>query len=393
MNIPIPPPVLVTEPGSFARYTLEQRLIPIVQRAIAENDFPPPAIARLETLAREIPHTPIRLLDDDGGPDIPDWNGYIEPFQGKIWLDLPFYWAEAYFYRRIIEAIEYFRTGTDPFAVQKARALEVSRSSIRAIAGLGSTQETSLTELLNLSLWGNRADLSLWPVGTTEDERSPLIEHENTEILVDDTPQVKEAIAGFSGERIDVILDNAGFELVCDLLAIDYLLVTGIAKTIYLHLKSHPTFVSDALTTDIHQTIAALARDPDSATRCLGERLRGFLGEGRLLCQSDFFWTSPLVFWEMPSALRAELAASRLVLIKGDANYRRLIGERQWPFTTSLQAIAAYFPASLVALRTLKSEVITGLRSTQVERLNREDPRWLIEGRKGVIQYVSRLNS
>jgi uncharacterized protein with ATP-grasp and redox domains len=391
MNIPIPPPVLVTEPGSFARYTLEQRLIPIVQRAIAENDFPPPAIARLETLAREIPHAPIRLLHDDGGPDIPDWNGYIEPFQGKIWLDLPFYWAEAYFYRRIIEAIEYFPTSIDPFALQKTRALEVSGPSIRAIAGLGSIQETSLSELLTLSLWGNRADLSLWPVG--KDQRGPLIEQENTEILVDDTPQVKEAIASFSGKRIDVILDNAGFELVCDLLAIDYLLVTGIAQTIYLHLKSHPTFVSDALKNDIDQTIAALASDPDSATRCLGERLRGFLEEGRLLCRSDFFWTSPLVFWEMPSSLQQEFAASRLVLIKGDANYRRLIGERKWPFTTPLQDIVAYFPASLVALRTLKSEVITGLRSTQVERLDREDPRWLIEGRKGVIQYVPRLNS
>jgi hypothetical protein len=46
----------------------------------------------------------------------------------------------------------------------------------------------------------------------------------------------------------------------------------------------------------------------------------------------------------------------------------------------------SYFPAPLVALRTLKGEIITGLAPGQTERLAAEDPAWLVNGRRGVIQ-------
>jgi hypothetical protein len=95
-----------------------------------------------------------------------------------------------------------------------------------------------------------------------------------------------------------------------------------------------------------------------------------------------------LVFWEIPEELKSELAQSSLIFSKGDANYRRFLGDRHWPFTTSFQDIVCYFPAPLVALRTLKSEVAAGLQLEQVERLSHEDPEWLTNGQWGVIQFV-----
>ena len=168
----------------------------------------------------------------------------------------------------------------------------------------------------------------------------------------------------------------------------DFLLASNAAGIVYLHLKSHPTFVSDATIRDVHDTLEVLATDEDGEVRSLAHRLQDHIAQGRLLCREDLFWTAPLVFWEMPEELRSELAQSRLILSKGDANYRRCLGDRKWPFTTSFQDIVCYFPAPFVALRTLKSELAAGLQSDQVETLNHEDPQWLTNGQWGVIQFV-----
>ena len=47
--------------------------------------------------------------------------------------------------------------------------------------------------------------------------------------------------------------------------------------------------------------------------------------------------------------------------MKGDLNYRRLVGDRLWPPTTPFADVTAYFPGPVAALRTLKSDVIVGL--------------------------------
>lgn len=46
-----------------------------------------------------------------------------------------------------------------------------------------------------------------------------------------------------------------------------------------------------------------------------------------------------------------------MVFVKGDANYRRLIGDRLWETDTLFSDVAGYFPTRLCALRTLKAEL------------------------------------
>jgi damage-control phosphatase, subfamily III len=48
--------------------------------------------------------------------------------------------------------------------------------------------------------------------------------------------------------------------------------------------------------------------------------------------------------------------------------------------------VVADFPAPLVALRTLKAEVVVGLPPGVAERERAADPLWLVNGRRGVIQ-------
>jgi hypothetical protein len=195
-------------------------------------------------------------------------------------------------------------------------------------------------------------------------------------------------LAGLSEARIDVIADNAGFELVADLCLVDYLLATASAAVIRLHLKPHPTYVSDAMRDDVLHTIARLRQDDDSEVRTVAARLASYIDAGRLQLHDHFFWTSPLAFWAMPGELVKDLQKATLVFVKGDANYRRLLGDRHWPFTTPFEDIVCYFPAPLVALRTLKSEVAAGLQSGQAAEIAGRDPDWLVDGEWGVIQFV-----
>src|SRR5690606_12299627 len=98
------------------------------------------------------------------------------------------------------------------------------------------------------------------------------------------------------------------------------------------------------------------------------------------------FWTSPLLAWEMPDDVRNDLSASHLVVSKGDANYRRLLGDLAWPLDTAFDDIVAYFPAPLVALRTYKSELGGGLQPKRIAELNRTEEDWLTSGRWGNAQ-------
>lgn len=381
---------MMSEANPFAYFTLTKRMPAIVQRVISENDFCTEIVYKLEALSQELPEKTISYITDQG-QDVADWNRYLQPFMGKHWIDIPWFFAEAYFYRRILQATHYFLPGSfgvDPYALQKRRGLETAISSIRELSTQINTQNNSnLIALFYFCLWGNRADMSLFPINT-EDNNQQAISLEQSQVLIDDTAQIVEKISNFNKVRIDFIIDNAGLELFGDLCLVDFLLTSQAAEIIYLHLKPYPTFVSDATIQDVHDTLAILAADDNKQVQLLAQRLQNYIIQGHLICHDDYFWTSPLMFWEMPEALKKQLAQSSLIIIKGDANYRRCLGDLHWSFTTNFADVVCYFPAPIVVLRTLKSEIAVGLQIEQVEKLNKEDPNWLTNGQWGIIQLV-----
>lgn len=394
----LPPPIRGTDPNSFAHATITGRWLRIARQVITENDFPADVNGRVRDLIDEIPDGPVRALDDPGAPDEALWNARIEPYAGQSWLEIPWFFGEIYFYRRIIEAIGYFRPGSgwtmDPFAWQKTRGYAESIEAIRMLArarheaASRGPQREELVQLLKTALWGNQADLSMWEADADGPDHLGT-GREEEHMLADDTGAVLDHLAALDRRgRVDVWADNAGFELVTDLALIDGLLTAGLADPVVLHLKAHPTFVSDATIDDVHDALDRLAGDEDEATQSLSRRLRARLREGQLRLDDAFVYTSPLRARDFPINVNAELARADLVISKGDANYRRLLGDRHWDFTTPFEEIVSYFPAPLVALRTLKAEVACGLTGVQVERLNDEDPDWLVNGRWGVIQFA-----
>ena len=385
----LPPPLFTSEPGSFAHNTFAVRIPRIVQEIVESNAFPPNVVNALHELRAEVASGRIRGLAEDA-PDRHFWNEVSRDCIGRSWLDVPWYWAEAFFYRRILEATQYFQSSpmgnVDPYHSVKLAELapEVApRAAAATLRDLPADVSKRFEMLLYSSLWGNRIDLSYkvaMGVG-----RAVRLEEERENLLVDDTARLWELLSVEPCRRLALIADNAGTELTMDLVLIDFLLESGLAEKISLHLKQQPFFVSDAMPADVEASLRALARGEPEA-KALAGRLVAHRAGGRLDLRTHWFYTTPLFYFQLPDDLYAELGEMDFVILKGDVNYRRLLGDAHWDPTTAFGPATAFFPAPLVALRTLKAELIVGLSPGEAERLSEIDHDWMVNGQRGIVQ-------
>lgn len=227
------------------------------------------------------------------------------------------------------------------------------------------------TEMCEICLWGNATDLSLLTTLTYEDiqklQGSEARKASEKNILINDLPRafdtLKKAQAeGKAERRVDIILDNAGFELYVDLILAGYLLSAGLATHIILHPKSIPWFVSDVLPADFAQTLSLLANPkPFYETPSDDEQLQGitppplpaadeanlaflfgelskFHAEGQLIIRPNRYWTHANPFWDLPEVAKdvyEDLKTSELVIFKGDLNYRKLTGDVSSPLVST----------------------------------------------------------
>jgi uncharacterized protein with ATP-grasp and redox domains len=388
----LPPLLMTSEPGSFAYRTFAERHPRLLDDIVTWNDYSAEIVAALRALREEITSGVIEPLREKAA-DKDSWDDSAREHLGKSWLDVPWYWAEAYFWRRILEAVCYFQPGAfyrrDPYASQKLGELAPNaapRALLSVLRQLPREPAQVFSALTHASLWGNRTDLSYAEV--RDDLSSALApESERANILVDDTAPVWDYLQTARG-RINFICDNAGPELLFDLALADFLLGMGLANQITWHVKPQPFFVSDTMIPDVHAALDALGQSAEGELRALTERLRLAIQQTRFVLIDHPFWVTGSFFHEMSEDLRATLAEANLVILKGDANYRRLIGDCHWEPTTPFESAAGYFPATLVALRTLKAELIVGLRPGEEERLTAEDPAWRVNGKRGVIQFL-----
>lgn len=218
-------------------------------------------------------------------------------------------------------------------------------------------------EMCEICLWGNATDLSLLTNMTYEDiqklQGSEARKASEANIIVNDLEVAydvlkKEKKAGKKERRVDIVLDNAGFELYVDLILAGFLLASGLATNVVLHPKSIPWFVSDVLPGDFAALLNVLA-DPQTfySTPSDEEKNAGttpqplsqkevdelsflfsewsnFHAEGQLVIRPNHFWTHGGSFWRLPATeprLFEDLKEAELVLFKGDLNYRKLTGD------------------------------------------------------------------
>ena len=379
-----PAPIRTDGSNPFARHTMAVRVPALVRSIAAKNpDYPPDALAALEELAAALEADALIPPPAPDWPDFAGWYGQWQAHAGERWGSAEWFFAEVYLYRLVMAAVGWFETGRDPFAPDKAA--EVASPTLwnglaAALALADQDNPARLSDLITLALWGNRIDLSLASVAAHGTHA-----HDDDLLADDSAVALAELLAGPPG-AVHFICDNTGTELALDLALADALL-DGAAETLTLHLKAHPTFVSDATLADVEGFLARLAADRNPAFRGLAERLNAARLDGRLLLAPHPVWNSARFLHDFPPEALAWFEGAALVISKGDLNYRRLVSDALWPPATPFAAVTAYFPAPLLALRTLKSDPVVGLAPGQAERLDAAAPGWRINGRRGVMQY------
>ncbi|MFE5215202.1 MULTISPECIES: damage-control phosphatase ARMT1 family protein [unclassified Streptomyces] len=387
-DTPFAPVILGNEPGSFPHSVLAERHPAIISQVRDAFPYGPGQHRALDELLKSCTEGTVEPLPADA-PDRDRWQEWdLADHTGRSWYDVPWLWSESWFYRRLLQAVGYFGPGAwqgvDPFRPFKRAELDAPETGeeLAALDGLRDLpEEDRARALLHGSLWGNRADLGfrLSAAGAEAREPAPALVADDSETLWSLLPP------GGAGTLV-LVADNAGRELVPDLLLIAHLLTEGRAARVVLHVKPYPYYVSDATTADVVDALRRLRTAPGAAGE-YGRALWSALGDGRLDVRAHPFSCAPLPYERMPGDLRADFAAATLTLLKGDLNYRRLVGDRLWPPTTPFARVTEHFPGPVGALRTLKSDVITGLSArTEDALVAAEGQRWRTDGTHALIQ-------
>lgn len=417
-------------------------------------------VEQLAKLKHELQHDRNLIpLPDDGQPDIAAYNKELEQLGTPTWFNIPWLYSECYLYRRMNTCFSLSQhwKSYDVFARQKISTFRSSRPAVLEIAAkykelilnledksanagrtaeeLDQAEELLFAEMAEICLWGNATDLSLLTALTYEDiqklQGSEARKASEKNIIANDLlaayRSLKKAKAdGIAERRVDIILDNAGFELYVDMILAGYLLTSNLATTVVLHPKSIPWFVSDVLPADFAALLNALANaqsfytTPDEEEEISGktpsplsekelgklqflfDRWSSFHAQGQLVIRSNRFWTEGGSYWRLPSSapeLYEDLKTSQLVIFKGDLNYRKLTGDAAWdpttPFEGAIGPLGHNSGLNILALRTCKADVVVGLKPGEDEELRAADGgggdsgsrKWAWGGKWAVISF------
>lgn len=220
----LPPPLSPADGCHTFTYDSVQRRLPLIVEAVIENNpsYPESLVGDLRGLAAEIaagePLKPLKAPCDV-------WDAALAPMleQQETWFSSPWWLAENYFYKRMLELTDGPMDGADPFDQQKADSLAGAAGAFKAACDAGLTEATELAPLVEASLWGNLADLSLSAgaklvAPDVASSGSGQADNAGTSsmMLADDTAALCEKLASCKGQEILIVLDNCGLELVLD---------------------------------------------------------------------------------------------------------------------------------------------------------------------------------
>ncbi|KAF9931986.1 hypothetical protein FBU30_009165 [Linnemannia zychae] len=428
-------------------------------------------------LQRDKPFRPFT----DNRVDVQEWNQALaDYYPHSSWFKSSWLFAECYLYRRIKEAfaLSTHWKDYDPFFEQKFTVFKSSQKAVVSLAVQLTTiipntnmsvldvklkdgpdskaMREAFFEMVQISLWGNATDLSLLdnpdlekveelqrrvmgsnssstassgnasPAASTvileqitqnPEEHASELEKHAEKILANDTEMLWNKIKSMRNGRVDIILDNAGFELYVDFVFADYLVRAGFASEIVFHAKSIPWFVSDVMPFDFQWTLDQLHRltstnptdsptyffnptDPieQQALLDVGKKWQNYVDNGTWRITTHEFWTSCFPFYHLPTHPSAQdlfqdMRKSDVWIFKGDLNYRKLVYDCQWPtttpFTTAIGPLGQVERAEgvpmVVSFRTCKADVVVGLKEGVEAKMNKIAPNWMVNGEYAVI--------
>ena len=314
-------------------------------------------------------------------------------------------WYEKYFYYLISQAVSQHENGFDPFAIHKFERL-TNRPTAKYIQDVAykliefvdvdvsdtNQLKSQLSTLLEVCLWSSQAQV----LAMTSTENDPdnngnsniglssnkkrragfnnWIRRNRKHILNDDIDTIVDQLVILQEQKedrcVDIIVDKCGASLIADLLLGHVLLTYKLVTKVRYHTSAYSDRPDSVTNIDISGHCEHLADPTKSqdiwAIRHFGEALKKHVLMNEFEFIEGLFWCQPQPFWDMPQHIQSRIQDSKMVFVKGDANYRRLLGERDWPMDTPASDILSYWPVPVCALRTFESNNVgCGLNAKQ----------------------------
>lgn len=322
----------------------------------------------------------------------------LEKFSSKT-LEEYFNSAEflkSEFFLYLLMNEEWIKTGKnqeDLFSIKKEKDWENKEEILKngleqMIFQTSSLKKEKVNDYLHYMTSGNAHDLSQEKNYTPADKINYLHDDRKKDVIFDFLNKRKYT-------RFDILSDNAGVELFYDCLFAWYLLQTNTVEKIFIHVKPWPMFVSDATKNDFETLKEIIKKQNETIYTMLTQYEQkddnsNKNGEGRLIIQSDEEAFYMPEFEDCQFIKKIIQDGCELLIVKGDLNYRRLVGDLKWENTQPIKPIIAPFiTCRCLCLRCIKSDVLLGLTKEEAAEAN-SIPRHELtkEGKFATIQFI-----
>ncbi|KAL3274873.1 hypothetical protein HHI36_019655 [Cryptolaemus montrouzieri] len=254
-------------------------------------------------------------------------------------------------------------------------------------------------KLLRLNLWSAKRDKPLKQEYLRDRLRNIKdIDSDNANILCNHSRAAWELFQNDesvmdSGLIVDFILDSSGYELFQDFCLADFLCKNTPVVKIRFHTKNIPWFIWNTTENDMQHLLNRMKQMSKIYIQTLVARWINYINEEKWQIVVRKFWCLPNEFSDMKNIdpwLYRTLSESTLIIMKGDINYLKAVGEFNWNPTLPLERVLDKFnPSNMLFVRVLRSDLICGLKETiakRVETLNRH----ISKGSLGMIQFAAK---
>lgn len=339
-----------------------------------------------------------------------------------VFIEAPFINVEHFFYYYILDVfyglpkeVQSYMSDNenglmDPYKLKKKKSIKDDIGGdysfilecLEIIGKFDSTyRQDTLNKIVKLSLDTNSCDLSqlggktihhLLPQNVYPYEKSSFVDYflkeggkGNAEIL----PKMV----------VNYLVDNGSVEFFSDLTFAFVALNLPNIKEVNFYVNKLPIFVSDVIGNDyphlmktIRTCVEGLHIDKDKRDAYIKslDKINKLVENGKINIISDFVWNMPTAYRDLDIAHKGVLKQENAVLIiKGDLNFRRLVDDKNWFYTKSLENISKEFiSSSTLVIRSFKSDLVLDYKYKRYWDNNKKNRYWRENGEYGTIRFL-----
>ncbi len=331
----------------------------------------------------------------------------------EVFQNVDFLTAEHYFYYLLYKKFRENRndlcaqfSGTerdiaehDPYYKTKMDSLQEEPVK-KSLEKYGNCNITDLSTLLIHGVGANTSDLS--QEGAHSDVvNEPHIKPNESDDVNKYVEKLEEKRQKGGKVKVDILTDNCGLELLSDIELAVFLLKNGLSDSVVFHVRVLPQYVSDVtknmFVDDFEQLLGRLEDMKSEGMDDFGllADVRKYMKGEQICVKEDLFWNLPTYYYKHKAIFTEIIGTSDLVIVKGDLNYRKLVGDKDYYSLFWFRYRVRKIGYPVLALRAIKSSLVDVGSSLKKRKTRRNIIHNIngLNGDYGVIRFYDGSNS